>query len=59
MNWIGYNSAAEIELPGSDGPHRPEFAFLMYPYALTSEGNRPCTDPASFRYEITSSELIV
>ena len=59
MNWIGYNSAEEIELPGSDGPHRPDFAFLMYPCALTSEGNLPCTDPARFRYEITATELIV
>ncbi len=59
MNWIGYNSAEEIELPGRDGLHRPDFAFLIYPCALTSEKNGPCTNPGSFRYEITSTELIV
>lgn len=59
MNWIGYNSAEDITLPGSDGPHWPDFAFLMYPHAVTAEGSRSCLDPASFRYEITSTELIV
>ncbi len=57
MNWVGYNSATDIELPGTDGSHRPDFAFLMYPCAFTSEGNRPCVDPAKFRYEISSREF--
>ena len=57
MNWVGYNSATDIELPGNDGSHKPDFAFLMYPCAFTSEGNRPCTDPAKFRYTISSREF--
>ncbi len=57
MNWVGYNSATDIELPGGDGSHKPDFTFLMYPCAFTSEGNCPCTDPANFRYEITSREF--
>ena len=55
MNWIGYNSATDITLPGTDGPHQPDFAFLMYPRALTAERNCPCTDPEHFRYEITAT----
>lgn len=56
MNWIGFNSATDIVLPGI-GERKPDFAFLMYPCAFTSEGNCPCTDPAKFRYQITSQEV--
>ncbi len=56
-NWIGYNSAMDIELPRADGSHQPEFPFLMYPQAFTSEGSCPSTDPERFRYEITASGL--
>ena len=58
MNWVGYNSATDIELPGG-GASKPDFAFLMYPCAFTSEGNCPCTDPAKFRYDITSRDITV
>ena len=56
MNWIGYNSATDIELPGSGGK-KPDFCFLMYPCAFTAEGTLPCLDPARFRYEISAREL--
>ena len=56
MNWIGYNSATDIELPDS-GSRRPNFAFLMYPCAFTSAGQPDCLDPARFQYEITSREI--
>lgn len=56
MNWIGFNSATDIELPGA-GQQRPNFAFLMYPCAFTATGQPNCLDPARFRYEITSREL--
>lgn len=56
MNWIGYNSATDLELPNS-GARRPNFAFLMYPCAFTLAGQPDCLDPAGFRYEITSREL--
>ena len=57
MNWIGYNSANDIELPDS-GARRPNFTFLMYPCAFTSMGQPDCLDPAQFHYEITSHELM-
>jgi transglutaminase-like putative cysteine protease len=56
MNWVGYNSATDIELPGA-GKRTPNFAFLMYPCAFTSNGQPDCLDPARFRYEITSREV--
>ncbi len=56
MNWVGYNSATDIELPGAKAK-KPDFAFLMYPCAVTEKGNLPCLDPAKFQYEITSREL--
>jgi transglutaminase-like putative cysteine protease len=56
MNWIGYNSATDIELPNA-GDRRPNFAFLMYPCAFTSAGQPDCLDPAQFRYEINSREI--
>ncbi len=55
MNWVGYNSATDIELPGA--PRKPDFSFLMYPCAFTAQGQAPCLDPARFHYEITSREV--
>jgi transglutaminase-like putative cysteine protease len=56
MNWVGYNSATDIELPGA-GQRTPNFAFLMYPCAFTTHGQPDCVDPARFRYEITAREV--
>ncbi|MBV9750639.1 MAG: transglutaminase domain-containing protein [Acetobacteraceae bacterium] len=56
MNWIGYNSATDVELPGA-GQRKTDFAFLMYPCAFTADGQPNCLDPAHFRYEITSREI--
>ena len=53
MNWMAYNYAHDVALPGSSGP---PVAFLMYPQAETSEGRIDCLDPDGFRYEITSRE---
>jgi transglutaminase-like putative cysteine protease len=58
MNWIGYNSATDIELPGS-GQEKSNFSFLMYPCAITATGQPDALDPAHFQYEITSRELSV
>ena len=54
MNWMAYNFAQDIELPGSSGTTLP---FLMYPQAQTAEGTLDSLDPDSFKYEITASEL--
>jgi transglutaminase-like putative cysteine protease len=57
MNWIGYNSATDIELPGS-GQEQSNFAFLMYPCAITASGQPNTLDPAHFRYEIAAREIL-
>jgi transglutaminase-like putative cysteine protease len=54
MNWMAYNFAQDVELPGSNGT---KVAFLMYPQAQTSEGPLDSLDPDSFKYEITSKEV--
>ena len=56
MNWVGYNSATDLDLPGS-GLHQPSFHFLMYPCAFTADGMLPSLDPARFHYEISAKEL--
>jgi transglutaminase-like putative cysteine protease len=57
MNWVGYNSATDIVLPGAAESQKPNFAFLMYPCAFTATGQPDCLDPAHYRYEITSREV--
>jgi transglutaminase-like putative cysteine protease len=54
MNWIAYNFAHDVALPGSSGGPLP---FLMYPQAETADGRLDCLDPDAFRYEITSREI--
>jgi hypothetical protein len=54
MNWMAYNFAHDVALPGSS---RPSVAFLMYPQAETSDGRIDSLDPDSFKYEITSREI--
>jgi transglutaminase-like putative cysteine protease len=53
MNWMAYNFAHDVALPGSSGA---PFAFFMYPQAETAEGRLDCLDPDNFKYEITSKE---
>jgi len=53
MNWMAYNFAHDVALPGSDGA---SLGFLMYPQAETADGRLDCLDPDSFKYEITSRE---
>jgi transglutaminase-like putative cysteine protease len=53
MNWMAYNFAHDVALPGSGGA---SLGFLMYPQAETADGRLDCLDPASFKYEITSRE---
>jgi transglutaminase-like putative cysteine protease len=54
MNWIAFNFAHDVTLPGSEGKPIP---FLMYPQAETAEGRPDPLNPDDFRYEITSREL--
>jgi len=54
MNWIAYNMAQDVALPGSSGA---PIGFLMYPQAETADGRLDCLDPDNFKYEITSKEV--
>jgi transglutaminase-like putative cysteine protease len=54
MNWVAYNFAHDVELPGSSG--KP-LGFLMYPQAETADGRLDCLDPDNFKYQITSTEI--
>jgi transglutaminase-like putative cysteine protease len=53
MNWMAYNFAHDVALPGSSG--RP-VGFLLYPQAETGNGRLDCLDPEGFQYEITARE---
>ena len=54
MNWMAYNYAHDVELPGSD--NKP-VVYFMYPQAETSEGCVDPFDPDNFKYEITAREI--
>jgi len=54
MNWIAYNFAHDVVLPGST---EAPLGFLMYPQAETNEGRIDSLDPDNFKYIITSSEI--
>jgi transglutaminase-like putative cysteine protease len=54
MNYLSYNFAHDLKLPGSSGD---PVAFLMYPQAETAEGRKDPLDPAAFKYEIVSKEV--
>jgi transglutaminase-like putative cysteine protease len=51
MNWVAYNFAHDVALPGSNGA---PVGFLMYPHAETADGRLDSLDPVNFKYEITS-----
>jgi transglutaminase-like putative cysteine protease len=53
MNWMAYNFAHDVTLPGSNGA---PVGFLMYPQAETTEGRLDSLDSDNFKYEITSRE---
>lgn len=53
-NWLAYNDAHDVKLPGSTGPTLP---FFMYPHAETPAGRIDPLDPDAFKYVITSREL--
>jgi transglutaminase-like putative cysteine protease len=53
-NWLAYNFAHDLSLPGSSG--KP-LEFLMYPQAETVAERLDCLDPDNFRYTITAREL--
>ncbi len=52
MNWVGYNSATDLGLPGA--PRPMEAHFLMYPYGMTPTADLDWLSPDLFSYKITS-----
>ena len=55
MNWMAYNFAHDVALPGSSGM---PVGFLMYPQAETTDGRFDSLDADSFKYEITTREIL-
>lgn len=53
-NWLAYNDAHDVKLPGSEA--KP-LGFFMYPQAETVAGLLDCLDPDTFRYSITAREV--
>ncbi|WP_315835269.1 transglutaminase-like domain-containing protein [Bradyrhizobium prioriisuperbiae] len=53
-NWLAYNFAHDLALPGSKGP---KLGFLMYPQAETASLRLDCLDPDNFKYTILSKEI--
>ncbi|GGF81870.1 transglutaminase [Azorhizobium oxalatiphilum] len=53
-NWMAYNTAHDVALPGSSGP---KVGFFMYPEAETVAGRLDCLDPDTFKYTLRSAEI--
>lgn len=53
-NWIAYNSAHDVKLPGS---HGKPLGFLMYPMAEDAEGWFDPYDPENFSYRISARQI--
>jgi transglutaminase-like putative cysteine protease len=56
MNWMAFNFAHDVHLPGSTGPTIP---FLMYPQGENASGRFDRLDADHFRYRITAREVAV
>ena len=54
MQWIGYNSAHDVALPGSS---RGAVGSLMYPQGETANGRLDSLNPDAFRYQIAVREI--
>jgi transglutaminase-like putative cysteine protease len=53
-NWLAYNTAHDVVLPGST---LGKLGFFMYPQAENANGRYDPLEPDRFRYTITSREL--
>jgi len=54
-NWMGYNTAHDIRLPGTTA--KASLPFLMYPQGENATGRFDELAPDSFRYAISAREL--
>ena len=55
-NWMAYNNAADVTLPGAAGRPLP---FLMYPQAQSGSRSLDPYDPDNFKYSIEAREVKV
>lgn len=53
-NWVAYNTAHDVKLPGSRGK---ALGFLMYPMAEDGDGWLDQYDPATFTYRISARQV--
>jgi transglutaminase-like putative cysteine protease len=53
-NWMAYNVAHDVALPGSNGP---KMGFLMYPVAESGGQRLDSYAPDDFKYQISAREL--
>jgi len=53
-NWMAYNVAHDVALPGSRGA---KLGFFMYPQAESRGERIDSLDPDTFKYKITSREV--
>ena len=53
-NWMAYNTAHDVALPGSKAAILP---FLMYPQAEVKGERVDTYDPETFKYSITAREV--
>jgi transglutaminase-like putative cysteine protease len=53
MNWVGFNTARDLVLPGNSIQQN----FFMYPAAFTARGEVDCLSPKTFAYSISSREI--
>lgn len=54
-NWMAYNNAHDVTLPGSTGA---KLGFFMYPVAETAAGRLDSYAPDNFKYQITAREVV-
>jgi transglutaminase-like putative cysteine protease len=54
-NWMGWNTAHDVTLPGSQ---EDRLGFLMYPVAENADGRFDSYAPDSFKYQITAREIV-
>jgi transglutaminase-like putative cysteine protease len=54
-NWLAYNYAHDVPLPGSS---RAPVPFLMYPQAENAQGRLDSLDPDNFKYRMIAREII-
>lgn len=53
-NWVAWNMAHDVALPGAQGP---KLGFLMYPVCETADERLDSYAPDGFRYQITAREI--